>query len=52
VCEALKHRGILVRGGSEFGLPGIVRVTVAPEAVMRRASAEIAAVVSELKVGR
>ena len=24
VCEALKHRGILVRGGTEFGLPGIV----------------------------
>ena len=46
VCEALKHRGILVRGGTEFGLPGIVRVTVAPEAVMRRAAAEIARVVT------
>ncbi len=49
VCEALKHRGILVRGGTEFGLPGIVRVTVAPAPVMRRAAAEIAAVVSDLK---
>ena len=48
-CEALKHRGILVRGGTEFGLPGLVRVTVAPAPVMRRAAAEIAAVVSDLK---
>ena len=49
VCEALMRRGILVRGGTEFGLPGIVRVTVAPEAVMRRAAAEIARVVSDLE---
>jgi histidinol-phosphate aminotransferase len=49
VCEALKHRGILVRGGTEFGLPGIVRVTIAPEPVMRRAAAEIARVVSDLR---
>jgi histidinol-phosphate aminotransferase len=46
VCEALKRRGILVRGGTEFGLPGIVRVTVAPEAVMRRTAAEIISVLS------
>jgi len=48
-CEALKHRGILVRGGTEFGLPGLVRVTVAPAPVMRRAAAEIAAVVNDLR---
>jgi len=35
------HRGILIRGGREFGLPGFARVTVAPEAVMRRTAAEI-----------
>ena len=31
VCAELMRRGILVRGGTEFGLPGLVRVTVAPE---------------------
>ena len=30
VCDALMRQGILVRGGSEFGLPGIARVTVGP----------------------
>ena len=34
VCDELMRRGILVRGGTEFGLPGLVRVTVAPAAVM------------------
>ena len=32
VCDALMRRGMLVRAGTEFGLPGFVRVTVAPEA--------------------
>jgi histidinol-phosphate aminotransferase len=41
VVDALMRRGILIRGGREFGLPGFARVTVAPEAVMRRTSAEI-----------
>jgi histidinol-phosphate aminotransferase len=41
VGDALMRRGILVRGGREFGLPGFARVTVAPEAVMRRTAAEI-----------
>jgi histidinol-phosphate aminotransferase len=41
VTAALMRRGILIRGGAEFGLPGFVRVTVAPEAVMRRTAAEI-----------
>jgi histidinol-phosphate aminotransferase len=41
VTAALIRRGILIRGGSEFGLPGFARVTVAPEAVMRRTAAEI-----------
>jgi histidinol-phosphate aminotransferase len=50
VCAELMRRGILVRGGTEFGLPGIVRVTVAPEPVMRRAAAEIASVLQDLQV--
>ena len=49
VCAELMRRGILVRGGTEFGLPGLVRVTVAPEPVMRRTAAELARVLSELR---
>jgi histidinol-phosphate aminotransferase len=41
VTAELMRRGILIRGGSEFGLPGFARVTVAPDAVMRRTAAEI-----------
>jgi histidinol-phosphate aminotransferase len=47
VSDELMRRGILVRGGTEFGLPGLIRVTVAPEPVMRRAAAEIARVLSD-----
>ncbi|HEU0192616.1 MAG TPA: aminotransferase class I/II-fold pyridoxal phosphate-dependent enzyme [Gaiellales bacterium] len=42
VCEELLRRGLLVRGGHEFGLPGRLRVTVGPEPLMRRAAAQIA----------
>jgi histidinol-phosphate aminotransferase len=41
VTAALMRRGILIRGGTEFGLPGFARVTVAPDAVMRRTASEI-----------
>jgi histidinol-phosphate aminotransferase len=47
VTAALMRRGILIRGGSEFGLPGFARVTVAPQAVMRRTAAEIVAAVRD-----
>jgi histidinol-phosphate aminotransferase len=43
LVESLARRGVLVRAGSEFGLPGTVRITVAPPPVMERAAAEIAA---------
>jgi histidinol-phosphate aminotransferase len=36
VCERLLHEGVLIRGGTEFGLPGFARITVAREPVMRR----------------
>ena len=49
VCDALMRHGILVRGGTEFGLPGLIRVTVGPDAVMRRTAAEIAQAVSALR---
>jgi histidinol-phosphate aminotransferase len=42
VCEALLAQGVLIRPGTEFGLPGFVRVTVARPPVMRRAAALIA----------
>jgi len=50
VTAELMRRGILIRGGSEFGLPGHARVTVAPEAVMRRTAAEIIAAVRNARV--
>ncbi len=34
VCEALAREGFLLRAGSEFGLPGFVRVTIADEPLM------------------
>jgi histidinol-phosphate aminotransferase len=36
VCEALAHEGLLLRAGSEFGLPGYVRVTLGSEELMDR----------------
>jgi histidinol-phosphate aminotransferase len=42
VCQDLLKRGLLVRGGHEFGLPGHLRITVGPEPLMRRAAAQIA----------
>jgi histidinol-phosphate aminotransferase len=46
VCAELVRRGLLIRPGDEFGLPGFARVTLAPAPVMRRAAAEIAAVLA------
>jgi histidinol-phosphate aminotransferase len=46
VCDALLLAGLLVRGGHEFGLPGFARVTVAPEAVMRKTATAISAAVA------
>ena len=30
MCAALLRHGLLIRGGHEFGLPGLARVTIAP----------------------
>ncbi len=51
VCEIVLRRGVLVRGGGEFGLPGHLRVTVAREPVMRRAASEILAAVASVNSG-
>ena len=44
----LLRRGILVRPGSELGLPGFTRITVAPDEVMDRAAAALLDVRAEL----
>jgi histidinol-phosphate aminotransferase len=41
VYEALLQRGVLLRPGTDFALPGYARITIAPEATMRRAAREI-----------
>jgi len=41
VAEALARRGLLVRPGSEFGLPGYARITVGPAELMERAADEL-----------
>jgi histidinol-phosphate aminotransferase len=38
LAERLLTRGILIRPGSELGLPGWARITVGPEGVMERAA--------------
>lgn len=43
LAEALLRRGLLIRAGFEFGLPGTVRITVAPPPVMERVAAELVA---------
>jgi histidinol-phosphate aminotransferase len=42
VCEALARQGFLIRPGSEFGLPGFVRVTIADEPLMERVGTALA----------
>jgi histidinol-phosphate aminotransferase len=42
VTDHVARRGILVRAGTEFGLPGHVRITVAPAPLMERVAHELA----------
>jgi histidinol-phosphate aminotransferase len=49
VCLELLRRGVLVRPGSDFGLPGYARITVAPEATMRRAARELVDILAPRK---
>jgi histidinol-phosphate aminotransferase len=48
LTEGLARRGFLVRAGSEFGLPGHVRVTTGPIPLMERVAAELVDVRAEL----
>jgi histidinol-phosphate aminotransferase len=41
VTDRVARRGILLRAGTEFGLPGHVRITVAPAPLMERAAGEL-----------
>jgi histidinol-phosphate aminotransferase len=41
LAERLVRRGILIRPGTELGLPGWARITVAPDEVMDRAAAAL-----------
>jgi histidinol-phosphate aminotransferase len=43
VADALARDGLLVRPGTEFGLPGFIRVTTAETGVMDRVAATLAA---------
>jgi histidinol-phosphate aminotransferase len=43
VTDHVARRGVLVRAGTEFGLPGHVRITVAPAPLMKRVADELVA---------
>lgn len=42
LAEALLHRGLLVRPGQDFGMPGYIRVTIGPLPLMERFADELA----------
>jgi histidinol-phosphate aminotransferase len=44
LAEALLQRGLLIRPGHDFGMPGYIRVTIGPVPVMQRLAAELARV--------
>lgn len=41
VADGLASRGLLIRAGREFGLPGYARITVGPAELMERAADEL-----------
>jgi histidinol-phosphate aminotransferase len=43
VCDQVARAGLLVRPGTEFGLPGHARITVAPAPLMERVADELLA---------
>ena len=44
LAEALLRRGLLIRPGRDFGMPGYIRVTIGPVTLMERLADEIAGV--------
>ncbi|CAN5152349.1 histidinol-phosphate transaminase [soil metagenome] len=51
LTDGLASRGFLIRAGSEFGMAGAVRITVAPLPLMEKAARELIAVRSSLFAG-
>jgi histidinol-phosphate aminotransferase len=49
LADGLAARGILIRPGSDFGLPGYVRITVGPAPLMERVAAAVHEVSAELR---
>jgi histidinol-phosphate aminotransferase len=52
LADGLLRRGVLVRPGSELGLPGWARITVGPRPLMDRAADALSAVLAELSPAR
>jgi histidinol-phosphate aminotransferase len=50
--DRMAERGLLIRPGSDYGLPGYVRITVGPLPLMDRLSGELAEVCSSLRADR
>ncbi len=48
LAERLARRGVLIRPGTELGLPGWARITIGPEAMMDRAADALLEVRAEL----
>ena len=49
LAEGLASRGLLIRPGTDFGLPGFVRVTIGPVPLMERVTTEIREVCETLR---
>ena len=49
LADGLAARGLLIRPGSDFGLPGYVRITVGPSPLMRRVTGELGEVRAALR---
>jgi histidinol-phosphate aminotransferase len=47
LAEALLRRGLLVRPGQDFGMPGYIRVTIGPLPLMKRLAGAIAEALEE-----
>jgi histidinol-phosphate aminotransferase len=52
LADSMLRRGVLVRPGSELGLPGWARITVGPPPLMDRALAALGAALAELSRAR
>jgi histidinol-phosphate aminotransferase len=49
LAEELARSGLLIRPGSDFGLPGYVRITVGPVPLMERLASEVREVCARLR---